>query len=54
MLMSVVCSAKVDPALIARFRLAMVGCFWPIFLFCGSQPLRELAVALQEPAALEP
>ena len=24
----------------------MVGCFWPIFLFCGSQPLRELAVAL--------
>ena len=32
-----VCSAtacapqKVDPALIARFRPAMVGCFWPIF-----------------------
>ena len=26
-------SAKVDPALIVRFRPAMVGCFWPIFLF---------------------
>ena len=24
---------KVDPALIARFRHAMVGCFWPIFFF---------------------
>ena len=27
---------KVYPALIARFRPAMVHCFWPIF-FCGSQ-----------------
>ena len=24
---------KVDPALIARFRHAMVGCFWPVFFF---------------------
>ena len=24
---------KVDPALIACFRPAMVGCFWPIFFF---------------------
>ena len=24
---------KVDPALTARFRFAMVGCFWPIFFF---------------------
>ena len=24
---------KVDPALIARFRPAKVGCFWPIFFF---------------------
>ena len=24
---------KVHPALIARFRLATVGCFWPIFFF---------------------
>ena len=24
---------KVYPALIARFRLAMAGCFWPIFFF---------------------
>ena len=24
---------KIDPALIARFRPAMFGCFWPIFFF---------------------
>ena len=29
----VVLRQKVHPALIARFRLAMVGCFWPIFFF---------------------
>ena len=28
---------KVDPALIARVRPTIVGCFWPVF-FCGSQP----------------
>ena len=24
---------KADPALIARFRPAMLGCFWPVFFF---------------------
>ena len=29
---------KVDPALIARFRPDMVGCFWPVFFFADHNP----------------
>ena len=40
---------KVDPALIARFRPAMVGCFQPIFFFAdhNSMMARELTTDRQ-------
>ena len=35
---------KVDPALIARVRPTIAGCFWPVFFFCGSQLFGERVV----------
>ena len=39
--MSVACAPqKVDPALIARVRPTIVGCFWPVFFFADHRHLR--------------
>ena len=32
---------KVDPALIARVRPTIVGCFWPVFFFAGHNSHRK-------------
>ena len=43
---------KVHPALIGRFRPAMVGCFWPIFSFADHIPRRvTLRPAIRVPRA---
>ena len=41
---------KVDPALIARFRPAVVGCFWPIFFFADHS--RKTALRCEIPSIL--
>ena len=37
-------TAFLDPALIARFRPAMFGCFWPVFFFADHRPSGNLEV----------
>ena len=38
------CSAQIDPALIARSRPAIFGCFWPIFFFAEHNGLSARTV----------